>query len=295
MSTLQKDVIVYNNKPINFLGDMLCLTDMWKAAEKPAGIEPAEWQRSADGARFIEFVAENQNMGISHVIKSKSGKGGGTWAHWQIAFAYAKKLSPEFHMWVNQAAREKMLAIAGGVQRAFPAHIPRKRMPSVTSVFRSRFTIGRLIGLDDNQAAIAAGRACEKKCGENPLPDMGLTYLSSPENERLLTATEIAHELKLPGKQPGQAGNALMKDAGLHSDSREKGKIIWTPTEYGMQFAFLRDVGKAHSDGSVQSYKWSHRVLPILRDHIAKSGLAMPRYERGLAPVPFVKTPEEVS
>ena len=31
-----------------------------------------------------------------------------TWAHWQIGLAYAKYLSPEFHMWCNEVIRDRM-------------------------------------------------------------------------------------------------------------------------------------------------------------------------------------------
>ncbi|MDE7540441.1 Rha family transcriptional regulator [Gluconobacter sphaericus] len=162
----------------------------------------------------------------------------------------------------------------------------RSRKPSVASIFKSRFAIGRLIGLDENQAAIAAGRACEKKCGENPLPDMGLTYLEAPTQQRTMTATQIAEALNLPGKQPGMAGNNLMAAAGLQTFHRDKrNKKVWTPTEAGMPFARLCDVGKGHSDGSVPTYQWLPSVLEPLRLHLATTVEAPP----------FTKNPEPVS
>lgn len=63
--------------------------------------DPREWSRQA-GADFIDFVASNLNVGKSHIYQSKRGKGGGTFAHWQIALAYAKYLSPALHMQVNE-------------------------------------------------------------------------------------------------------------------------------------------------------------------------------------------------
>ncbi|RFD18700.1 KilA-N domain-containing protein [Komagataeibacter melaceti] len=281
MST-NKGVLVYNEKPINFCDEMLCLTDMWKAAGKPASSSPAEWQRSADAEKFIEFISETQNMGISHVIKSNPGKGGGTWAYWQIAFAYAKKLSPEFHAWVNQAAREKMEALAGKQKEKT---VKRVRKPSVLPTFRTGFGIAKILGLDDNQASIYADRYTNKKCNESPLTLMGITHHEAPENTKTLNASEIAERLDLPGSRPGIAGNQLLKEAGLHTDSRDKkNKIVWTPTESGMQFARLSDTGKAHSDGSVQTYRWSERVLAVLSSHLAVKGESVS--------VPFAKKPE---
>lgn len=40
------------------------------------------------------------------VVTHNQGRTGGTWAHWQIALAYAKYLSNEFHRFVNEASRE---------------------------------------------------------------------------------------------------------------------------------------------------------------------------------------------
>lgn len=63
---------------------------------------PYEWSRR-DGQQFIDFVAESLNTAKCRIYKSKRGKGGGTFAHWQIAMAYAKYLSHEMHMQVNEA------------------------------------------------------------------------------------------------------------------------------------------------------------------------------------------------
>jgi len=54
------------------------------------------------GYEFIVFVAKSLNVDASHIQKGIKGKGGGTYAHWQIALAYAKYLSEELHMQVNE-------------------------------------------------------------------------------------------------------------------------------------------------------------------------------------------------
>lgn len=99
--------LVYNGVAIQNKGDMLSLTDMWKAAGSPENKRPAEWARY-EGKTFVEFVAETHNVGVAHIMKSQRGKGGATIAHWQIALAYAKYLSPEFHMWCNSVVRAYM-------------------------------------------------------------------------------------------------------------------------------------------------------------------------------------------
>lgn len=99
--------LTYNDSPIHIRDEMLCLTDMWKAAGSPDNREPYQWARK-EGSAFIEAIAEMINLPVEQVLKTKQGKGGGSWGHWQIGFAYAKYLSPEFHAWCNTAAREKL-------------------------------------------------------------------------------------------------------------------------------------------------------------------------------------------
>ncbi|NFV80030.1 KilA-N domain-containing protein [Magnetospirillum aberrantis] len=107
--------LIYNGTAIRDRGEMLNLTDMWKAAGADPSRQPAEWLRSADAERFIEFLAESLNMGNSQDGENqgltKVTRGGNdprTEAHWQIGMAYAKYLSPEFHMWCNSVVRAHM-------------------------------------------------------------------------------------------------------------------------------------------------------------------------------------------
>ena len=55
-----------------------------------------------DGYQFVEYLAEKLKVSATHIYKTTRGKGGGTFAHWQIALAYAKYLSHELHMRVNE-------------------------------------------------------------------------------------------------------------------------------------------------------------------------------------------------
>ena len=85
---------------------MVSLTDMWKASGSPKHKESWRWKTLPQTA---EFMAKVSNHVKSEVWKSGRGRhGGGTFAHKQIAIAYAKYLSPEFHMFVNEVFMEKM-------------------------------------------------------------------------------------------------------------------------------------------------------------------------------------------
>ncbi|SBW12709.1 conserved hypothetical protein [uncultured Alphaproteobacteria bacterium] len=105
-----KAALVYNGAAIRAVGERLNLTDMWKAAGADPSRRPVEWLRSAEAIRFVEFLAETtgEKVGDSHLFQVAKGRTGSTTAHWQIGLAYAKYLSPDFHMWCNTVVREKM-------------------------------------------------------------------------------------------------------------------------------------------------------------------------------------------
>lgn len=98
--------LVFNGVEIHDRSEMLCLTDMWKAQGSDPAQQPANWLMSAEAKNFISAL-NDLNPGNSGVM-AKKGKNGGTYAHWQIGLAYAKYLSPEFHMWCNTVVRERM-------------------------------------------------------------------------------------------------------------------------------------------------------------------------------------------
>ena len=80
---------------------------MWKAAGAPSGRAPSDWSDLASTKEFVSAVEAGFNAGKSGII-TKKGRGGGSMAHWQIGLAYAKYLSPGFHMWCNTVVRAHM-------------------------------------------------------------------------------------------------------------------------------------------------------------------------------------------
>lgn len=105
--------LVYKGEIIRDKGEMLSLTDMWKAAGSPAGRAPADWRALGSTIEFAGHVSEILNAGKSGndlFVVTRGGRASGTMAHWQMGLAYAKYLAPEFHMWCNQVVRERMEA-----------------------------------------------------------------------------------------------------------------------------------------------------------------------------------------
>ena len=127
---------------------MLSLTDMWRAAKSDPARQPSNWLGSADAKRFIEtlYILEPGNSGVQ-TKRGGRGIGGSTFAHWQIALAHAKYLSPEFHMWCNTVVRERMEARAG-----------------IAALDGDQAKMGRAL----DSVGIAAQRSVQRKMSDGP-------------------------------------------------------------------------------------------------------------------------------
>lgn len=100
--------LIYNNVRIQQARDgMMSLTDMWRAAGSPANKDPGQWARLSTTSDLERVLGDI--MGKSHnLIRSKTGRTGGTFAHPIIAVSYAKYLSEEFHIWANSVVLERI-------------------------------------------------------------------------------------------------------------------------------------------------------------------------------------------
>jgi hypothetical protein len=101
------NTLAFRGAVIRDRNEFLCLTDMWKAAGSPEHKNPAQWRRHPGTAEFIDHVGDIVCQ-QHNIWRGEPGRTGGTWAHWQIGLAYAKHLSPEFHVWCNEVVRAHM-------------------------------------------------------------------------------------------------------------------------------------------------------------------------------------------
>lgn len=160
--------LTYDGTAIRRRGTMLNLTDMWRAAGGDDSRRPADWLAQEDAKRFRAYTrwrwpdsaapaADPHGRGgpnASHagiwrfdadgLVAAARGNGGGTWAHWQLALAYAKYLSPAFHAWCNQVVRDAMERSGGP---------PRGRDPVVLYVERQFERVHRKLDALDRHAA----------------------------------------------------------------------------------------------------------------------------------------------
>jgi hypothetical protein len=115
----------YKGTPIRLRGAMLNLTDMWRAAGCPEYRRPIHWLVLEETLRFRAHAGahwtERDEPASPNIIQddiirldpdgfvaTARGRHGGTWAHWQLALAYARYLSPAFHLWCNTVVRRAM-------------------------------------------------------------------------------------------------------------------------------------------------------------------------------------------
>lgn len=123
--------------------------------------------------------------------------------------------------------------------------------------FKVWHEFAELCGLKDNAALISADNTMRREYNISMLKTAQIE-LKSPEQEFLLTPTQIAQRLKLSG--PREV-NLLLALKGFQTRENKQ----WTPTDKGQAFAVLLDTGKRHSSSvMIQQVKWKESVLSEL-------------------------------
>lgn len=100
----KKDIL--NNVKVE--NQMFSLTDIWKLAGSDPQRTPAKWQETETARAFISTAIKFLNIAKNDIIKSKRGKGGGSWGHKQIALEYAQYLDPNYAILVNEVFFERV-------------------------------------------------------------------------------------------------------------------------------------------------------------------------------------------
>jgi hypothetical protein len=59
---------------------------MWRADGSPKEQRPTDWLATVQATAFVENLRKKETTGVAgSLITTKEGRGGGTWAHRQIA------------------------------------------------------------------------------------------------------------------------------------------------------------------------------------------------------------------
>ena len=91
--------LIYKGQKIQTKDDRICLTDFWKSVGRPKNRSAPQWLNLPQTVNFI--IQLQDKMGKSHVFIERCEKSG-TFAHWHIALAYAKYLSADLEMHINE-------------------------------------------------------------------------------------------------------------------------------------------------------------------------------------------------
>ncbi len=135
------------------------------------------------------------------------------------------------------------------------------------STFKAYSAFGKLIGLDRNQAILAANRATRKTTGIDLLADMEVPHLLAPHQDALMTVTEVG--MKLGGKSARETNLALTRH-GFQTAARDpRGVVHYEATDLGRPYSRVLDVDKAQGTGApVLQLRWLSTVVGPLAEAI---------------------------
>lgn len=85
--------------------DTISLTEIHRVSGKPAANRPSRWRELPSAQEICEAATEVLNVRLSDVLQTRSGRGGGTWGHPDIALAYAAYLDPKLQMKLSSVYR----------------------------------------------------------------------------------------------------------------------------------------------------------------------------------------------
>jgi Rha family phage regulatory protein len=135
--------------------------------------------------------------------------------------------------------------------------------------FRQNLKIATLAGFTGNQALLAANKATLAMTGIDTLRLMNATALPAPENDALLTPTEIGVR---SGIGSARAVNQMLCGMGLQHAFRDaNGHIYYEPSDDGRAAgARMLDTGKKHGTGApVRQLKWPSSIIGLLQEGAA--------------------------
>ncbi|CAK0759677.1 KilA domain-containing protein [Azospirillaceae bacterium] len=236
-----------------------------------------EWSNYNQIGSAKEFIATlSTSLGITRdalIISVITGPNEerGTWVHPQVAYHLAMWCSPDFAVqvteWIHDI-RNKGYATAPGViisSKKFQ-HVD---ISHVANDFKClRDFAQEMFGLDKNQATLSANRAVRSLVGVDLMVALGVTHLTAPQQEALLTVTDIGARI---GGKSAIAVNGLLQQYGFQIGQRDsKERRYWEPTKKGAPFAIWQDTCKKHSDGTpVRQLKWSTGIVTALKEELA--------------------------
>ena len=131
--------------------------------------------------------------------------------------------------------------------------------------FRMGLSVAKMLGLTGNQAALSANGLALRTTGVDVLEAMGQKRLAAPQQEVLLTATDIGREL---GGKSAISVNSMLEAFGFQVGGRDhKHRTYWEPTALGLRAgAVMLDVERANKSGNSRQLRWASSIIDVLRE-----------------------------
>lgn len=169
-----------------------------------------------------------------------------------------KPEAKRFKKWVTS---EVLPSIRKTGRYATPGSAPAPSAITPAKEFEALFSVARLIGLDQNAAALSANQAVTRITGTDMLQLLGTPHLVAEQQVLFYTPTELGERLGVSGRK----FNMLLAEAGLQAKEGD----AWKPLPAAESFFRLFDTGKRHGGAMVQQLKWADNVLQLVQPEAA--------------------------
>jgi len=265
------DTLVYQGTDISFEAEQLNLTDMWRAAGGDLSKQPAKWRALPSAQEFITHVAEvilrKSEDELFTVIRGGLTRFSATWAHWQIAMAYAKYLSAPFHAWCNDVVRARFVESKGAsVQLPETIDSPIHRLDKLEIQVDKLVKAGRITEL---QALDAMTLAIKKELGYD------LTAIPTLEYKQIIASTSSVQlsgpAVIIPQKEKRGTFSArhLTRENGLPS-----GFVTELAAKLGLigdeNYTEADDLGSAHHGAIGVNYRYNKAAVEVMVPYFKK-------------------------
>lgn len=110
MNAVSRFSAITLKKLVGVDGELKSLNDLWRYAGSPKNQDPSQWLRLPETLRYLESECKVQKVGKSHILKSKRGRNGGTYASSRILLEYARYLDKDLAVIVNEVFLQEVAA-----------------------------------------------------------------------------------------------------------------------------------------------------------------------------------------
>ena len=110
MNVVSRFSAITLKKLVGVDGELMSLNDLWRYAGSPKNQDPSQWLRLPETLRYLESECKIQKVGKSHILKSKRGRNGGTYASSRILLEYARYLDKDLAVIVNEVFLQEVAA-----------------------------------------------------------------------------------------------------------------------------------------------------------------------------------------